>query len=315
MDFDTSAYSLDDDGARARWRTLWENSPQRSAFSSLFFADSAAAAYGLRARIHFVGREQQDEAGAIVLYRGAGPFRSAGVAPFVQYSGLLLRRTSCEAAVHQRRSPLEAALRLLEMQYGRLLLLVSLSDPRPAQWRGWKVSPLFTYLLAPGTGLAAWSRTARRSYKKHVDAYTVTEQPGATSAVVAACAQSYARHGRALPTRECILTRLVDRLVRDGHARLFTVRHGGALEGGSAILHDGRTAHFWIAGSKRGPAMTVLLGKTLGALADAGISSFDFTGANTPSIAEFKRQFGARLTTYYRLEWRPSMLGWLKRRE
>ena len=86
--------------------------------------------------------------------------------------------------------------------------------------------------------------------------------------------------------------------------RLFTATAvaDGAPEGGLAVLHDGRTAHYWIAGSTPGPAMTVLLGHTLPRLRDAGLQTFDFVGANTPSIAEFKRHFGPALTPYFHLE-------------
>ena len=67
-------------------------------------------------------------------------------------------------------------------------------------------------------------------------------------------------------------------------------------------MHDAQTAHYWIAGSPPGPAMTVLLGHTLPRLRDAGLQRFDFVGANTPSIAEFKRHFGPTLTPYFHLE-------------
>ncbi len=70
-------------------------------------------------------------------------------------------------------------------------------------------------------------------------------------------------------------------------------------DAGIVVLHDGETACYWIAGSKPGPAMTVLLGHVLEELKSSGLRSFDFIGANTPSIAEFKRRFGPALTPYY----------------
>ena len=67
------------------------------------------------------------------------------------------------------------------------------------------------------------------------------------------------------------------------------------------VLTHGRTAYYWIAGSVPGPAMTVILGAVLGRLRSEGFESFDFLGANTPSIAEFKRRFGPALVEYPRL--------------
>ena len=64
-------------------------------------------------------------------------------------------------------------------------------------------------------------------------------------------------------------------------------------------LHDERTALDWIAGSRPGPAMTVLLAGVLERLAADGLERFDFGGANVPTIAEFKRKFGGHLVPYF----------------
>ena len=48
--------------------------------------------------------------------------------------------------------------------------------------------------------------------------------------------------------------------------------------------------------------MTVLVGNLLARLRDQGVHMLDFVGANTPSIAEFKRKFGSRIVPYYRVE-------------
>ncbi|MEX0599100.1 MAG: GNAT family N-acetyltransferase, partial [Rhodothermales bacterium] len=86
-------------------------------------------------------------------------------------------------------------------------------------------------------------------------------------------------------------------------ASAFAVRHKSSDEIHAAvvILNDGRTAYYWIAGSRPGDGMTVLIGELLPRLFNQGIELFDFMGANTPGIAEFKRKFGARLVPYFAL--------------
>ena len=118
------------------------------------------------------------------------------------------------------------------------------------------------------------------------------------------CAESYRRHQRNAPAAESQLVALIQQLQTAGAARVFAATASGenAPSGGVIVLHDGRTAHYWIAGSRPGPAMTVLLGKLLPRLRDEGLEVFDFVGANTPSIAEFKRHFRPRLTPYYHVE-------------
>jgi hypothetical protein len=48
--------------------------------------------------------------------------------------------------------------------------------------------------------------------------------------------------------------------------------------------------------------MTVLLAEALPRLRADGLAAFDFVGANTPSIAEFKRRLGPALVPYFRIE-------------
>ncbi len=299
------SYALDNQEARQRWEYLWKSSPQRSAFTSLSYADCAAAAFGLRARLVLVGSGATDEAGAITLHSRA---RRATPPPFTQYFGPVLRQPSDETLVHGRRSPLELTLAALEAEYRYMLFLTRLEDPRPAQWRRWHVAPSFTYILSPAEGRAAWSASTRRTYKKYDGVCDFTEDDGAAPQIVRCCQESYVRHRRKLPAPNNNLVRLVESLQERGMVRLFTLRRAGRLEGGLALLHDGQMAHYWIAGSTPGPAMTVLVGRTLRTLRSSGISAFDFVGANTPTIAEFKRRFGARLSMYYRLEFGRTIL-------
>lgn len=306
LDFTATIHPLDDATAQARWRVLWEASPQRSAFSSLPYARAASEAFGAACEMHLVADEEGDAAGALAFWRQRGPYREVVIPPLTQYGALLLRQTPAEAEVHARRSALEALLAALEARFAVLRFFLAITDVRPASWRGWRVQPVYTYLLPlddddlPGR----WSSATRRTFRKHGDAYRVQERADAAPAIVHLCAESYRRHGRRFPADAPRLLPLVDTLRDEGQVRLFTATptEGETPEGGLVVLHDGRTAHYWIAGSAPGPAMTVLLGHTLPRLRDDGLQQFDFVGANTPSIAEFKRHFGPALTPYYYLE-------------
>ncbi|MFB3132352.1 MAG: GNAT family N-acetyltransferase [Rhodothermales bacterium] len=307
MAFTSTIHPLKDETAQARWRALWERSPQRSSFSSLPYVRAASEAFGLRCEMHLLADQDGDAAGALVFWRQRGPYREVVVPPFTQYAALVLRQPPAEAEVHARRSAFEALLAVLEARFAVLRFFIALTDVRPASWRGWRVTPVYTYLLPlldeddlPGR----WSRATRRTFRKHGEAYRVEEHTADASAIVALCAESYGRHDRHLPADAARLLRLVDLLRAEGQVRLFTAtsHEGDTPEGGLAVLHDGRTAHYWMAGSVPGPAMTVLLGHTLPRLRDDGIQQFDFVGANTPSIAEFKRHFGPVLTPYFYLE-------------
>jgi len=255
--------------------------------------------------MHLVTASGRDEAGCLAYWRQRGPYRMTALPPFTPYAPLLLRTQPNEARIHTRRSALEALLATLEAHFARLSFFVLLPDVRPASWRGWTATPFYTYLLPLQHDdlLERWSGGTRRLFQNHRAAYRVEEGRDPTS-ILALSAGSYQRHARSLPGEEARLAQLIETLRDAGLARLFTATplDGSTPEGGVVILQDGQTAHDWIAGSTRGPAMTVLLGHTLSCLRDAGIQQFDFVGANTPSIAEFKRHFGPVLTPYYHLE-------------
>ena len=294
--------SCSDPAAQVRWQSLWETSPQRTAFSSLTYARCAAAAYGLRIRMHLVRHDGPDQAGAIVFWRQRIGWRHAITPPFTQYSSLLLARRPPESVVHRRKAPLETLLLELKHRYRPLRLLVDVTDPRPAQWLRWRVSPLFTYRLALSDTLGGWSESTQRTFRKHHHQFDIMEDNTQAEAIVRLCAASYQRHGRPLPTATSQLVQLIGSLNR--HVRCFVATRtaSSSAEAGLAILHDGHTAHYWVAGSMPGPSMTVLIGKVLPLLYEDGITRFDFVGANTASIAEFKRHFGPTLTQYYCLE-------------
>ncbi len=291
-----------DPAAEARWKALWENSPQRSAFSSIAYAQGAAAAFGLRLNMHLVSRDGIDEAGAFIWWRQRLGTRQATLPPFTQYSAVVTRKTPTPAAINRRQAPLEALLQGLKARYKGLLLLLDVADPRPAQWRHWRVSPLFTYRLDPALRQTPWSTTTRRTWRKYGRVFKTTESQDRAQTIIRLCEASYQRHGRKLPASEGTLLRLIEHL--GPSVRCFVTARPDAAhpEAGLAVLHDGRTAHYWVAGSTKGPSMTVLIGHVLELLHDAGITTFDMVGANTASIAEFKRQFGGELTQYFAIK-------------
>jgi len=293
----TSAYTLDDDGARVRYQSLWEHT--RGVFASLCYAEAVSSAFGLSVKMCFHG----DEAALLVYLKEIGKFRRIVVPPLTQYSALLLRTSPPAHLIHRRKSALDALLVHAEQMSSRADLLVHLDDPRTAQWRGWEVRPLFTYLIHLPSNPDDWSSGARRTWRSNKLKYSIQEDSKHINQVINLCKVSYERHGRQLPAPPAVLGSLARKM--EEYTRVFLAKRNGIPEAGLIILHDHHTAHYWIAGSIPGPSMTVLIGEVLSLLAQSGIALFDFVGANTPSIAEFKRSFSPMLTPYYHLRRRP----------
>lgn len=303
----TKIYDLGGDAdVESRWRALWHASPQRSPFSEAGYLRAAAAAGGLRVSVHLVRDGADDLAGVAVWWRRRGPYRELVMPAFTPFSPVLLRDEPSEADVHARQTPFEGLLESLESSYDvlRLHLPLGIDDVRPAAWRGWQSRPLYTYMLqlAPGAEPThGWSSSAARNFRRHRDEFSLVEADSKTCADL--CAESYERSGRPLPLPAGRLIPMIDRLRESGAAATYGTRSNasGRIEAAVAVLHDMQTAVYWVAGSLPGAAMTVLIGEMLPKLAADGIERFDFMGANTPPIAEFKRRFGCSLEQYYRL--------------
>lgn len=243
-----------------------------------------------------------------VFYKRRGPFREAVVPPFTAYSPLLLDALPTEAVVHNQSDGLSRLLnRLSGFSFAVVHLPPHFQDIRSLQWKGWQLKPLYTYhvtLAEKPDLLATWSAAPRRVVKKYTSAYTIREGAEHLEIVADLCHASYQRQQRRNPLPAAALIHLQRLVTNAGMTRTFTATHtaSGTIESGFTLLMDDRTAYYWIVGSQPGPAMTVLLGHVLPTLQAEGIEVFDFMGANTPSIAEFKRRFGASLVPYYRAE-------------
>lgn len=304
-----------DDELGAAWERLRATAEAATPYSSIPFARAVASALGYE--LAFVGaRDGEGElAGGLWCYVGRmGPYRRIVVPPFVPYTPLLLRESLSESEVHAGGSPMQVILDVLKSTFHgcALHLLPDHRDLRPASWSGFDVRPLYTYhvtLNDPEELHSTWSENVVRAYLRYQDQYEVESGSEHARNVVDLAERSYHHHGRRFPVGSTALVPLVGTLCELGVARVFSLisKERARAEAGIVVLQEGGTAHYWIAGSHRGPAMTVLLGQVLHRLAAEGLSCFDLVGANTPSIAEFKRKFGSELVSYFRVEHTRSM--------
>ncbi len=285
----------------AAWERLWQDSPQRSAFARLDYVRAAAAAAGLSVALHFVEEDGELAAGAAVTWRKRGPYRAAVVPPFTPYSALLLRSQPSESDIHAQSSALNKILVELERSYDLTILHLhpSVADVRAATWRGWKTDPLYTYVrrAAERELLDGWSEGTARAFRAARSDYEIIEGDSAAAAAMRLCRESYARHRRRPPLSVSALEQFV-RQTASNHRAFGAVTKDGDVEAAIVMLSDPARSYYWVAGSRPGHAMTVLVGEVLSRLETP---VWDFMGANTPGIAEFKRRFGCELESYHRI--------------
>lgn len=263
---------------------------------------------------------------ALLVERHTGPLREIVLPPFAPWSALAVSATAASGPISSDASTnagragagLTQLCGQLKAQGVPALLSLPPAWPGPLPTLpGWSVRERETAVLATGdldSVLSAYSSSARRTFRKHEDAFVCEERSeqaasgssveSAIHAVVALVAEAYQRHGRTIPGgAPSRLADLAQLMVGCGRARVYTARNRteGRVDAGIVALHRGETAWYWLSGSVPGPAMTVLVAHVAADLAGHGIQHFDLMGANTPSIAEFKRRLGAERVGYQHL--------------
>ena len=288
-------YRLEDPEGRRRWEAL--QAARTSPFAHPEVLLGLARLFGRRVEIVEVDAGGGPAAIAL-LVRRMGPWRWASHPPLLPESPLI---------VPDRSAPVlpERLLEALARRYARvdLHLPPGWMDVRPALWRGWRAQPLYTYAIdLDQTAPAHWSENPRRLFRKVAAHYRLIEDARLAPVVARLVAAGYRRHRRPPPAPADRLAALLEALAAAGPLRIFGVQNAsGETEAAVALVVERPRAWYWLAGSMPGPAMTVLLGHLWSRLREEGFRWFDFVGANTPSIAEFKRRFNPTLQLYFRL--------------
>jgi hypothetical protein len=294
------------------WDDLYQSSPCSHVFARAEYLDLVGRTFRGRIDEAETGNDL-DHTGATRLLTRRSPFTLRAVAaPFTPYSAILLDRMPSEAETHERESNLENILAELEHRYAGIDIRLppKMVDVRTFTWRKWAVQPLYTYRirLSETRDGAEWSESARRIALRSEGDYEIVDPGPETLANLSVA--GYERNNKRAPLSKTRLAAFIQEATKGVGAELVGARRQstGEIESAIAILRDESVAYYWIAGGTPGASMTVLLRELFQRLADEGLEIFDFVGANTDSIAEFKRRFGGRLTTYFRARWRKGPL-------
>jgi hypothetical protein len=300
-----------DGSALDDWDALAAAAPGATAFHRAGWLRLVARAYGRAPRVVGVVRNGALVGGSPVYERTVFGMRIAAPPVVAGYAGVLVhlpeyrRAGRAHSEVEQILEAVEEALRR-RYAYARLVNDPSLGDGRAFQWRGWRVVPRFTYRLPlgdPDAMLAAFEHNARKQVRKALDAGLTVHRAESADEVLGTYAASYRRHRLASPVSADLLRRVVADVLASGLGRAYVQRDGeGRARAFRIILTNGPHACEWIAGSdsdslSQGGA-SLLVWRILSDLSGTH-GEYDFMGANTPSIARFKRAFGGELAVYF----------------
>lgn len=303
----------------AAWDQFVEGSPQGTVFAKSFW---------LRAFEQFPPNNQakvlivRDSAGAIqagvpLFLSRAGRRLSVGQPPLTAYSSLLLaprfRKDENREAEWKMKTIGELLAEIFQRRYDRVCLIhaPSLVDIREFTWQGWNATPQYTYvrLLDSLDIVGELSKNHGKNFRKAARAgYTVSLVENLAErldAFLVLFENSYKSIPAAYP-RHCRFVRAIFQAstgndaallyeAKDARGNVQAARivwpscHQQVMDWAAATTDTGRTDG----------ATAFLMAKMFEDLRDRGYREFDFCGANTRTIAQYKAGFNARLVPYY----------------
>lgn len=285
------------DVARERWNDLNAVNIASSPFTEFTFAERLADIFGWTLVPVFWG----EVLGVCFVVRSRAWTKDVVVPPFAPFSCIALS----ESVPVLDRVPL--LHRLFEDIPSIPFSRVYSFDPRLClsgiSPTGYRLAEKQTYVVqtAPlNEAITSFSEGTKRHFNRSKDDYSFQIDHLSLSNLCELVSDGYQHHGQSAPLQHMQLEKLATEMAELPFARkmgLFSVETG-ELHAGMVLLCSREKAWYWLVGSKRGPAMTVLLANTIQYLHEQSISSFDLMGANTGGITEFKRRFGGELVPY-----------------
>ncbi len=293
---------------RSRWTSLNSQSVVSTAFSTEAYLSALVEVTGLPGEITFLLNDGRDIAGLVSLRTRSGPLNRLLPSPLTAFSAFAAEALPTPADVHAHSSWLDTLSEALISRYSTVDLMLPpvFLDVRALQWLGWSASPLYTYqlLISDEESIrSGWSESTSRLFRKHREKFVLRSDHKDIAEIVSLCRAGYERHHKNAPLSNEQMIRFAELLSESGKAQCWSISEMGSngISAGIVLLRHEKTAVYWIAGSRPGPGMTVLIGLLVSELNKEGASVLDFVGANTPAIAEFKRRFSPELTQYFRV--------------
>lgn len=291
------------------WDRLHAVSANATVFSSTKWLLAMAEAFQRRTEAFVIQVGDAPVAGIPLLVHRRGPLRIAAPLPISLYAGFLQAADVL---------PLDQLLEHVEKRFHFISLSASLPEQyrRTFGTRGWWLRRQQTIRLDVSDMQSVWNgyaQSLRRKLRRAEEASFQLDNDPPTVEIVRMFEQSYLRHGNLPPIPGTIITPWLNLLRQRGIARCFAARHpDGRCAAVRVVVAEGGTLYDWLAGADPSVAPSAshwLLHSVIAWHSARDFQLFDFMGANTPGVTDFKRSFGGYEYEYYEADWyRPAFL-------
>jgi hypothetical protein len=213
---------------------------------------------------------------------------------------------------HRRQATLSALAHEMTARFGSVVLDLhpANGDVRPFGWGGWNAAVRYTFINdLTRCDQSGYAPRVRRRARRASAAGMSFDSDVSAGEFLQLWSSSLSRQGLREPVPADAVRRVLDRLPDQPFASEICGARlaNGRLVAANVILYDRDMAYYWLAGfdpdePHHGAANQLGHIETL-ARAARRAARFDWVGANTQTVAEYKQSFGPALVPYYRVTW------------
>lgn len=303
------------------WDSFVESSPQGTIFNTSTWAFIIREVLGVQHGIYAVLQGDELVGGFSFFHKKKAGLKVITRVPLTPYNGILFHASQGEKSQRtstEHKEIIELILQELEKEFNfiHFVLHPSIADLRPFLWRHWYTLPQYTYVNSLTDISHTWellSSSLRRKINRAEENRFKIIQKDDPTVLLRFQELSYARAGMKPILSLSIFKRVCDAVARPRLLRIYSIVDAEAnVHAERAILVYKDRAYDWIAGTnlemEDEHANHLLVWEIFKRLSDEGVQTFDFLGANTPSVVEFKRSFGGELICYFEVRYFSSPL-------
>jgi hypothetical protein len=297
------------------WDDKISKSEQGTVFNTGFWAEILKDVFGVNNKVFCIVKNGNILGALPVFYKKRYGINVITQIPLTLYNGSLFffdNEIKSQKREQYRSEMLESLITQIQKEFGfcNFSNHPSINDVRPFYWNKWEIIPQYTYRIALGDEEKMWenfSSSLRRKINHGDNECFIIKEENDPDNLINLHWESYSRKGMNTIIDRALMKKFIKKTLEKNIGKIFTISDNkGVITSSRAVLCWNNIVYDWIAGtsvkSKESNSTHFLLWKILQIYSRKGCRFFDFMGANTKKILDFKRSFGGELTTYYEVK-------------
>lgn len=294
------------------WDAFVDASPQGTLFHKSSWAEIIENVFDRPAKIVTIIKNEEIQAGIMFWPKTNLGIKSITHVPNTTYQGFLFKapessKASTINAAHEKLSRLLVDYLISHYDLIDIPLTPFIHDIRPFKWQNFKVHVDYTYCfpIKEFSELEKqFSQDLRRKLKDlRADEVDISESDN-TEFLTSFILDSYKEHGITPAISAVNIKKFMDECLSKKLGIVYYQYLDGQPVAGIFLLHDPDNVYALfsgIDGKYRQKVNSELIHAYVLQQAQFKGKMFDFLGANTPQLEQFKRSFGGNLTSFYKV--------------